>query len=127
MATAQDAELILKLYELRREARMREARNWVMHEFNPKNLEELLAVQRDFGSNENQMWRQVIGYWEMAAALVLHGTLDRELFFDSVARTSFFWRSSVGSMTNTQRWRETTDSCRRRGGWWPVVSRPSAG
>jgi hypothetical protein len=44
---------------------MREARNWVMHEFNPKNLEELLAVQRDFGSNENQMWRQVIGYWEM--------------------------------------------------------------
>jgi hypothetical protein len=36
-----------------------------MHEFNPKNLEELLAVQRDFGSNENQRWRQVIGYWEM--------------------------------------------------------------
>jgi hypothetical protein len=59
---------------------MREARNWVMHEFNPKNLEELLAVQRDFGSNENQRWRQVIGYWEMAAALVLHGTLDRSCF-----------------------------------------------
>jgi hypothetical protein len=95
---------------------MREARNWVMHEFNPKNLEELLAVQRDFGSNENQRWRQVIGYWEMAAALVLHGTLDRELFYDSVGRTSFFSESSVGSMTNTQRWRETTDLCRRPNG-----------
>ena len=49
MATAADAELILKLYELRREPRMRQARQWAMHEFNPKTLDELLAVQRDFG------------------------------------------------------------------------------
>ena len=90
MATAADAELILKLYDLRREARMRQARQWVMHEFAPKNLDELLAIQRDFGSDQNQMWRQVIGYWEMAAALVLRGALDRELFFDSVGENVFF-------------------------------------
>ena len=89
MATAQDAEIILKLYELRREPRMRQARQWVIHEFKPKNLDELLAVQRDFGSDQNQMWRQVIGYWEMAAALVLHGSLNRELFFDSVGENVF--------------------------------------
>lgn len=89
MATAQDAELILKLYELRREPRMRQARQWVMHEFNPKNLDELLVVQRDFGADQNQMWRQVIGYWEMAAALVLHGALDRELFLESNGENLF--------------------------------------
>ncbi|HTV08269.1 MAG TPA: hypothetical protein VMD97_04410 [Candidatus Aquilonibacter sp.] len=89
MATAADGDLILKLYDLRREPRMRQARQWVMQEFKPKNLDELLAVQRDFGSDQNQMWRQVIGYWEMAAALVLHGALDRELFFDSVGENVF--------------------------------------
>ena len=89
MATAADAELILKLYDLRREPRMRQARRWVMHEFNPKNLDELLAVQRDFGTDENQMWRQVIGYWEMAAALVLAGALDRVLFLESNGENLF--------------------------------------
>ena len=89
MATAADAELILKLYDLRREPRMRAARQWVVHEFKPKDLEELLAIQRAFGSEHNQYWRQVIGYWEMAAALVLHGALDRDLFFDSVGENLY--------------------------------------
>lgn len=89
MATAQDGELILKLYQLRTEARMREARQWVMHEFNPRTLEDLLEVQRDFGSDHNQMWRQVVGYWEMAAALVLHGALDRELFLKANGENLF--------------------------------------
>ncbi len=89
MATAADAELVLKLYELRREPRMRQARHWVVNEFKPKNLDELLAVQRDFGSDQNQMWRQVIGYWEMAAALVLAGALDRVLFLESNGENLF--------------------------------------
>jgi hypothetical protein len=89
MATAADAELILKLYELRREPRMRAARRWVLHEFQPKNLHELLRVQRDFGSEHNQYWRQVMSYWEMAAAMVLHGALDRDLFFDSVGENVY--------------------------------------
>src|SRR5579875_2777404 len=84
MATAADAELILKLYELRRDPRMREARNWILHEFHPRTLDDLLAVQRDYGSEHNQFWRQVISYWEMAAAFVLRGVLDGDLFFDSV-------------------------------------------
>lgn len=89
MATAADAELILKLYELRQNELMRTARNWVLHEFAPHSLDDLLAVQRDFGSLHNQYWRQVISYWEMAAALVLRGALDRDLFFDSVGENVY--------------------------------------
>lgn len=89
MATSADAEIVLKLYDLRRDPRMRAARNWVMHEFNPGTLEELLAVQRDFGSEHNQFWRQVIGYWEMASAFVLRGVLDEELFFDTNGENVF--------------------------------------
>ncbi len=91
MATPADAEIILRLYELRREPRMRAARQWVIHEFNPKSLDELLAVQRDFGSEHNQFWRQVVGYWEMAAAFVLRGALDEELFFDANGENVFLF------------------------------------
>ena len=89
MASAADADLILRLYELRREPRMRAARNWVVHEFAPETLDDLLEVQRDFGSEHNQYWRQVISYWEMAAAFVLRGALDGDLFFDSVGEIIF--------------------------------------
>ena len=89
MATAADADLILKLYDLRREPRMRAARQWVVHDFNPQSLDELLTVQRDFGSEHNQYWRQVIGYWEMAAALVLKGALDKELFLSTNGENIF--------------------------------------
>ncbi len=95
MATAADADLVLKLYDLRREPRMRQAREWVLSEFNPGILGEITKVQRDLGSDHNQFWRQVIGYWEMAASLVLHGALDGELFVDSTAENMFplakFW------------------------------------
>lgn len=83
MATAQDAELILKLYDLRREPVMREARAFMLGTFWPNTVDEYLAVQRDFGEQNNAYLRQFIGYWEMAAALVLRGALDAELFFDT--------------------------------------------
>jgi hypothetical protein len=82
LSTNSDAELILKLYELRTEATMRQARAWVMGEFWPKNAEEFFAVQRAFGSRENAFFRQVTTYWEMASAFVLHGCLSPELFLD---------------------------------------------
>ena len=91
MATAADGEIVLKLYELRREERMRTARNWVIHKFLPQSLDDLLAVQRDFGSEHNQYWRQVIGYWEMASALVLRGALDSDLFLDSNGENLFLY------------------------------------
>lgn len=83
MATAADAELVLKLYELRREEALRQARRFMVFDFNPKTLEELRAVSRDTKSDKNVFWRQTISYWEMAASLVLQGALDADLFLDS--------------------------------------------
>ncbi len=72
-----DAELILKLYDLRRESVMREARTF-MAQFAPKSVDELVALTTAFGTKEQAYLRQVAGYWEMAASLVNRGALNRE-------------------------------------------------
>ncbi len=79
-ATAHDARLILELYNLRREAEMRKARNCFGVEFWPQSAEELIKVANSFPSQENAWIRQVGGYWDMAASFVLHGALNEELF-----------------------------------------------
>ncbi|MFY9646381.1 MAG: hypothetical protein WAK29_14470 [Terriglobales bacterium] len=79
-ATAHDAQIILKLYDLRREAEMRKARHWFVAEFWPQSADDFLKVVNAFPSQENSWIRQVGSYWDMAAALVLHGALNEELF-----------------------------------------------
>lgn len=79
--THSDAELILKLYDLRREAEMRKARNWWLG-FWPESADEVLKIAMALGTQENAWMRQVGGYWEMASSFVLHGTLSRELFLE---------------------------------------------
>jgi len=81
-ATAADAQLIMQLYDLRREAEMRKARAWFGN-FWPASAEDILAIAGSFGSQENAWLRQVGGYWEMAAAMVLRGALNEDLFFDA--------------------------------------------
>ena len=83
IATHNDADIILKLYDLRREEVLRMARRWVVFEFNPKTPEEFLAVLQNTGSQENAYFRQVISYWEMAASLVIHGAVKSDLYLDS--------------------------------------------
>lgn len=79
-ATAQDAHLIMKLYDLRREPEMRKARNWWLVDFWPQNVDDFLKVANAFPSQENNWIRQVGGYWDMAASFVLQGALSEELF-----------------------------------------------
>ncbi len=79
-ATAHDAQLILKLYDLRREAEMRKARHWFTVDFWPRSADDLVKIMNSFPSQENAWVRQVAGYWDMAATLVLHGALNEELF-----------------------------------------------
>jgi hypothetical protein len=79
-ATAADAELILKLYELRREPEMRKARAWWMNEFWPLSADDFIKLAMSFPSQENQWMRQTASYWEMAATLVLSGALNEQLF-----------------------------------------------
>ncbi|HVZ83113.1 MAG TPA: hypothetical protein VG893_05510 [Terracidiphilus sp.] len=82
LATPADAEIILKLYELRTEAVMREARAWFAGEFWPATAEDFFAVASSPAHPHNAHFRQVTSYWEMAAAMVLHGALSPELFVD---------------------------------------------
>jgi hypothetical protein len=79
-ATADDAGLILKLYDLRREPEMRKARSWFVTEFWPESADDFLKVANAFPSQENCWIRQVGSYWDMAAAFVLQGALNEELF-----------------------------------------------
>ena len=80
MSKVESAELILKLYELRREATMREARNWVISFF-PESAEEIMQTMID--AKHSAYFRMVTSYWDMAASFVNHGALDEEMFNDA--------------------------------------------
>lgn len=82
LATPADADIILRLYELRRETVMRQARAWMIGEFWPMTAEEYFAVAENPADPHNPWLRQVVSYWEMAAAMVLHGAVSAELFVD---------------------------------------------
>jgi hypothetical protein len=82
LATPADAEIILGLYQLRTEAVMRQARAWMTGEFWPATAEEFFAVAENPADPHNAWLRQVLTYWEMAAAMVLHGAVSAELFVD---------------------------------------------
>ena len=79
MSKQQDADLILKLYDLRREAVMRDARNW-MWTFNPTSVQDVIDTL--LGEHSGH-YRMVLSYWEMAAAMVNNGAIDEELFNES--------------------------------------------
>jgi len=70
----------MQLYDLRREAELRKARNWWTAEFWPLSADDVIKVVNAFPSQENAWMRQVGGYWDMAASLVLHGAVNEELF-----------------------------------------------
>lgn len=79
MSKHKDAELILRLYELRREPVMREARNWFIT-FNPESVEDIKAA---IFSDKGAYYRMVTSYWDMACSFVNHGALDEEMFNDA--------------------------------------------
>ena len=76
---AKSAELILKLYDLRREAVMREARNWFFI-FNPESFED---IQRAGMGEHSAYYRMVTSYWDMACSFVNHGAIDADMFNDA--------------------------------------------
>jgi hypothetical protein len=74
-----DALAILKLYELRSEPLMREARRWFFSEFNPKSGLEILMLMQS-GEKESAFYRMVSSHWDIAAALVNTGGIDEAMF-----------------------------------------------
>ena len=81
MSKVESADLILKLYDLRREAKMREARNWIFS-FNPTSVDEYFQTMMD--PEVGGYLRMVTSYWDMAAALVNHGAIDADMFNETV-------------------------------------------
>lgn len=80
--TVEDAKLILKLYELKREPELRKARQWWVTTFWPQTADEFMKVAMAMGSQENEWFRQVISYWGIAGSFVLNGVLSETLFFE---------------------------------------------
>jgi hypothetical protein len=80
MSKQEEASLILKLYELRREETMRKARDWYFREFNPQSMADFNAVI--FGEHTGHL-RMVVTYWDMACAFVNSGAISLELFSET--------------------------------------------
>lgn len=76
----ESADLLLKLYDLRREAVMRKARAWFRDDFHPSSAADVLTIYR---SKNSAPYRMVTTYWNMATALVLHGAIDEQMFADT--------------------------------------------
>lgn len=78
----QDTLAILKLYELRRDEKMREARKWYMTEFRPQSALDIVKLLIS-GADESANFRMITSYWDMAASLVNNGGIDSKLFLDA--------------------------------------------
>jgi hypothetical protein len=85
--TYEDAQLVLKLYELRREEKLRAARDWFVTKFFPQTADEVTAL----AGTENVYYRMVTTYWEMAASFVARGVLNADLFLDSGGEIIVVW------------------------------------
>ena len=87
MSKHEDANLILKLYDLRREPVMREARNWFFT-FNPTSTQDIIDTLMGEHSGH---YRMVISYWDMAASLVNNGAIDEKMFNEANGEHIFIY------------------------------------
>jgi hypothetical protein len=89
-ATHEQVNLMLHLYELRREAKLREAREWMSANFHPQGPEDATRLVPP-GSKENAYMRMVLGYWEMLASIANRGLVDEELLFENSGEQWGVW------------------------------------
>jgi len=89
-ATYNDAELILKLYDMRREEKLRAAPSWFIGNFSANSFGEALE-KYPLGSDHNAYYRMVGTYWDMAASFVNRGILHDELFFENSGEMLIVW------------------------------------
>ena len=88
--THADAQLLLHLYEIRREPELRQARAWFLTEFNPTGWAEIKSRYITH-SDEDRHFRMTVSYWEMVGTLVNRGLLQPELFFDHTGEDIVTW------------------------------------
>jgi hypothetical protein len=99
--THHDVDVILKLYELRREERMRKARAWLAG-YKATNGEEHRAACPP-GSDQDAYYRMVTSYWDMAASFVTSGAINKELFLQSAGELLFVWEKTKGTIADSRK------------------------
>ncbi len=116
--TVADAQLILQLYDLRRETEMRKARHWWHAEFFPQSADEFLRVSQAAGTQENNWLRQALGYWGMTTSFVLKGVLNEELFLEPAFSGEMFlmFAKLQPILKELRAWRPTSFPQSGRGG-----------
>ena len=127
-ATPADAKLILELYDLRREPRLREARRWFTASFKPKTYDELIALCPP-GSDTNASYRMVVTYWEMVASFLVAGVLNRDLFYETGREMIVVWERVRDIMPgvrtaikNPREWRNLELAAIAYIKWWNKVA-----
>ena len=85
-----NAELLLQIYDLRREEKLRHARAWLFGNFWAENMKEFLEACPP-GSEANAHYRQVTTYWDMVGAIVHRGMLDEDLYFETTSEGLLVW------------------------------------
>ena len=123
-ATYDDVNLILRLYEMRREDRLREARKWFTGSFKAKSYDEFIALCAP-GSEPNASYRMVTTYWEMVASFLNSGVLNAELFYQSGRELLFVWERVKDivptvreKMGHTREFRNLEDAAAAYITWW---------
>src|ERR1700748_1099574 len=118
-----EVNLMLRLYDIRRESRLRQARARVVDNFRPMSPEETMQKYPQ-GSDENNFIRMVISYWEMVASIVNRGLINDELFFESNGEIWIVWdrmRSIVptwrAAFKNQLVFMNMEEACKRLEAW----------
>jgi hypothetical protein len=93
-ASYDDANLVLRLYDMRREDRLRKARAWFSANFKGVTTIEQFLKLCPLGTDENASFRMVASYWDMAASFVTCGVLNEALFYESGRELLFVWERS---------------------------------
>ena len=118
-----EVNLMLRLYDMRREPRIRQARAWFTEHFHPDSPEDMIQKYPQ-GSEENTYIRMVISYWEMVASIVNRGLINDELFFESNGEIWVVWdrmRSIVptwrSAFKNPMLFSGIEETCKRLEAW----------
>lgn len=121
--TYDEVNLMLRLYDIRREPRLRQARAWFVEHFHPESPEDMMRRYPQ-GSEENSFIRMVISYWDMVAGIVNRGLINDELFFESNGEIWIIWdrmRSIVPiwrtAFKNPYLFSNIEETCKRLEAW----------
>jgi len=127
-ATYDDANLILKLYDMRREARMRDARKWFGASFRAKTYDELMTLCPP-GSEPNASYRMVTTDWEMVASFITSGVLHAQLFYQTGRELLACWErvrdvapQVRAQLKNPTEWKNLETAATAYAKWWNTQS-----